>query len=65
MDIWGDLDNAKVRLIAAVDRLASQGTLTPSEADQLFELLDMIDHISMEELKARLEKILRRPTFAE
>lgn len=58
MDIWQDLDTAKVRLIAAVDRLAKQGDLTPSEANQLFELLDVIDQISQEELKTRLNEIL-------
>lgn len=58
MDIWGDLENAKWRLIAAVDRLASQGDLTMPEAEQLFELLDVIDDISLDELKARLHEIL-------
>ncbi len=57
-DARGDLEFAKVRIIAAIDRLLTRGILSEPQADSLLDLLEEMTEMGLDELKARLEVLL-------
>ncbi|MBE3575256.1 MAG: hypothetical protein IMW99_07390 [Firmicutes bacterium] len=55
-DLYAELQQAKIKLISAYDRLREAGVITPEQYQSICDLMDNLDEMSAEEATARLQE---------
>lgn len=59
MDLVDHLERVRVRLAAAYRRLWQEGAISEQQLEAIMDIIDHIEHLPVDEVRRRLERITR------
>lgn len=60
MDLFIELEKAKLKIQAAFERLAKEGQISEADLNLVYELVDQLEDIPEEEFNIRLSDLKKR-----
>lgn len=58
MSLFEDMERLKLHFLTAFQRLTEQGVLTEGQLTEIIDIIDQLDHMSVEEIQARLGRYI-------
>lgn len=56
--LFEDMERLKLRFLAAFQKLVDKGVLTESQLEEIIQLMDKLDDMTVEEIKERLGRYI-------